>query len=183
MQNRERTQTPRATHCDGETHAGGDSPGTGNAPDHSIPNPQIDNPGAGNHPSTSDGDSGGHLIGTSDNTQSAASITIGGNPLESGDISPTVPFTHPDMPSTSGDDNEGGPRPRLGPYCTEAGSSRINEGNDTNPDDYGNGSEYICASSTECCPHGSHTEPGNPTGHDNPGANGDREQTQGILVK
>ena len=75
------------------------------------------------------------------------------------------------MPSTSGDDNEDGPRPRPGPYCTEAGNSRANEGSDTNPDDNGNGSEYICASSTERCPHGSHTEPGNPTGHDNPDAN------------
>ena len=67
-QERERTQTPRTTHCEGETHAGGDSPGTGNAPDHSISNRQIDNPGAGNYPSTIAGDSGGHLFGTSDNT-------------------------------------------------------------------------------------------------------------------
>ena len=114
-------------------------------------------------------------MGTNDNAQSAASITIGGNPLGSEGIPPTFPFTHPDMPSTSCDDNEGAPGPRPGPYCTEVGNSRLNERGDTNPDVNGNGSEYICAPSTERCPHGSHTEPGNQTGHGNPDANGNRD--------
>ena len=109
-----------------------------------------------------------HWMGGTDHAQSAAPSADVGNPFESEGISPTVPFTHPDVSSTIGEGGEDALGSTPWPDHTEEGNGRLNAAEDTNYTADENRPGHVHAPNTEHTSRLTHTERGGQPGHDSP---------------
>ena len=107
-------------------------------------------------------------MGGADHAQSAAPSADVGNPFESAGISPTAPFTHPDMSSTMGEGGEDALGSTPWPDHTEEGNGRLNAAEDTNYTADENKPGHVHAPNTEHTFRLTHTERGGQPGHDSP---------------
>ena len=109
-----------------------------------------------------------HRMGGNDHAQSAAASTKMGNPFESEGISPTVPFTHPDVSSTIGDGGEDALGSIPWPEHAEEGNGRLDAAEGMNHTADENRTGHIHAPNTNHTSQLTHAERGGQSGHDSP---------------